>query len=129
MTHVKLWSEIAPGTIVTLRRESGERTKAWTASGPFYTISGVACIRVDIGGAVVSYPLERVSLGWKEGPLAPASVRIVDAIRSAPDDRIPFVDRPGSLLIAAIVFSLTLGVVGLIRYAVTEPEPAVEVQP
>lgn len=66
-----LWDDVRPGTMVTLRRgaltgEKAERTKAWTASGPFYTASGVSCIRVDIGGATVAYPLERVSLGWEE---------------------------------------------------------------
>ncbi len=82
------WDGIPAGTLVTLRRgaltgEREERTKAWTAGGPYVSESGIACIRVDIDGAIVSYPLARVSLGWEEARSA-AVVRLAAALDPPP---------------------------------------------
>lgn len=116
---LSLWDDVRPGTLVTLRRgaltgEQVERTKAWTASGPFCTGSGVSCIRVDIGGAILSYPLERVSLGWEEPrPGAPVPLAVVL-------DPPPVVATRGdtavdALIGAACLLVVSLGVVSIIE--------------
>ncbi len=76
MSLLAAWSDTPVGTVVTLRRgaltgEKTEFTRAWTASGPYISDTGVECIRVDVAGVVVSFPLSRVSLGWNE-PRVPA---------------------------------------------------------
>jgi hypothetical protein len=103
MTRFDSWLKIEVGTIVSLRRQTGEHTKAWTASGPYYSDSGIACIRVDIGGAVVGYPLDRVSLGWEE-PLLPLAMLL---------DPPPVVAPPGDFFV-----SLALGVAALYFVAI-----------
>lgn len=76
------WDRVAIGTLVTIRRSDERRTKAWTASGPYSSDSGIDCIRVDLDGVVVGYPLDRVSFGWDEarpGAPVPLPVRLEPA--------------------------------------------------
>jgi hypothetical protein len=97
MTRVESWSAVPVQTLVTLRRHGGESTKAWTASGPYYSETGVACIRVDIGGAVVSFPLERVSLGWT----APPALTVAAVLDPAPPPPLRAVDTFALVAVAA----------------------------
>lgn len=115
-SRASAWSDVRPGTIVTLRRgaltgEQVERTKAWTASGPYFSDSGVACIRVDTGGVVLSYPLDRVSLGWNEPALTIASTLDPEPVFT------PAVDRFVGLAIGvACLYFVCIGGLGVLGW-------------
>lgn len=118
MTRVESWSGTRIGTLVTLRRgaltgEKIERTKAWTASGPYFSESGVACIRVDIGGAVVSYPLDRVSLGWEEPVAVVPLATVLDPVPETwtVTDRFAF-----ALVAASLVYFVAVGGMAIIAW-------------
>jgi hypothetical protein len=114
VTRVESWSDIPVGALVTLRRgpltgEQIERTKAWTASGPFYSESGRSVIRVQIAGSTVTYPLERVSLGWEERPPA---VTIAAAIE--PTSVEPPMNAVDWLAIVGAAYFVALGLAAIL---------------
>jgi hypothetical protein len=112
-----IWDGVKPGTIVTLRRcalsgEKAERTKAWTKTGPHLSDTGIACIGVEVGGVVVSYPLDRVSLGWTEPPLTIAST-----LDPVPAPIAPTIDHFVSLAIGlACLYFVGIGGLGLLGW-------------
>ncbi len=86
-----IWDGVLPGAIVTLRRRSltggrEEREKARTSSGPFLSESGRPVIRVQVDGETLSYPLERVSLGWDEPRPGLTIVPLAAALDPVPED-------------------------------------------
>lgn len=119
MTRVESWSDIRPGTPITLRRgaltgEKTERTKAWTASGPYYSESGVACIRVDIGGVTVGYPLDRVSLGWEEPRAVAPAVSIAAALDPPPPPPLRVIDTFAVFALAcAFSYVIAMGLIAI----------------
>jgi len=115
VTRVESWSDVKPGALVTLRRgpltgEKTEYTKAWTASGPFYTDGDRAVIMVKVAGATVTYPLDRVSLGWTER--APA-VSIATAVEPTSDELPTGVFD--WIMVAGAAYFVTLGLAAMLR--------------
>jgi len=108
MTRIESWSAVPVGSVVTLRRHSGERTKAWTASGPFRSSTGVPVIRVDIAGVVLSYPLDRVSLGWEE-PRPAATVPLATVLDPAPTVAAPGDPFASWAMTACLLYFVAMG--------------------
>lgn len=114
MTRFASFADVKRGAVVTLHRgplsgEKHERTQAWTASGPYRTASGVEVIDVEIGGAVLAYPLARVSLGWEEPSQPPPAVTIAAVL-----DPVPSVETRGDrfvalMMIAALAYFIAIG--------------------